>query len=149
MTIQWADGHQSAYDFELLRWNCPCAECAGEMGVPGKLATTSELNEDLLGDLAVAEHHDVGNPPDAIPLSQSRLLIDVDLGDLDFGMVDRELLENRRQHLARAAPIGVKVHDHRLVRENNLVLKCGGRNVNSFTHDSPFLGRTASRVTQT
>src|SRR2546427_5532960 len=34
MTIQWADGHQSAYDFELLRWNCPCAECAGEMGVP-------------------------------------------------------------------------------------------------------------------
>ena len=30
MTIQWADGHQSAYDFELLRWSCPCAECAGE-----------------------------------------------------------------------------------------------------------------------
>jgi DUF971 family protein len=48
MTIQWADGHQSAYDFELLRWNCPCAECAGEMGVPGKLATTSELQDDQI-----------------------------------------------------------------------------------------------------
>lgn len=46
LTIQWADGHQSAYDFELLRWRCPCAECAGEMGRPGTLATTSELTDD-------------------------------------------------------------------------------------------------------
>ena len=46
LTIQWADGHQSAYDFELLRWHCPCAECAGEMGRPGRLATTSELTDD-------------------------------------------------------------------------------------------------------
>jgi DUF971 family protein len=30
--------------FELLRWNCPCAECAGEGGVPGRLASTSELS---------------------------------------------------------------------------------------------------------
>jgi DUF971 family protein len=46
LTIQWADEHQSAYDFELLRWNCPCAECAGEAGLPGKLASTSELTDD-------------------------------------------------------------------------------------------------------
>jgi len=46
LTIQWADGHQSAYDFELLRWRCPCAECAGEGGLPGKLASTSELKDD-------------------------------------------------------------------------------------------------------
>ncbi len=46
LTIQWADGHQSAYDFELLRWRCPCAECAGEAGLPGKLASTSELTDE-------------------------------------------------------------------------------------------------------
>lgn len=46
LTIQWADGHQSAYDFEFLRWNCPCAECAGEAGLPGKLASTSELTDE-------------------------------------------------------------------------------------------------------
>ena len=46
LTIQWADGHQSAYDFELLRWKCPCAECAGEMGMPGKIASTVALRDD-------------------------------------------------------------------------------------------------------
>lgn len=46
LTIAWADGHQSVYDFEFLRWKCPCAECAGEGGVPGKLASTAELMDD-------------------------------------------------------------------------------------------------------
>lgn len=46
LTIAWADGHQSAYDFEFLRWNCPCAECAGEAGLPGRLASTTELRDD-------------------------------------------------------------------------------------------------------
>ena len=32
--------------FELLRWRCPCAECAGEAGLPGKLASTTELTDD-------------------------------------------------------------------------------------------------------
>jgi DUF971 family protein len=45
LLIDWADGHQSVYDFELLRWNCPCAECAGEAGLPGKLASTAELTD--------------------------------------------------------------------------------------------------------
>jgi len=46
MTISWADGHQSVYHFEMLRWNCPCAECAGEGGLPGKLASVTELSDD-------------------------------------------------------------------------------------------------------
>ena len=46
LTIQWADGHQSAYDFELLRWKCPCAECAGEAGLPGRMASTHELQDE-------------------------------------------------------------------------------------------------------
>jgi DUF971 family protein len=46
LTIQWADGHQSAYDFEMLRWKCPCAQCAGEGGLPGTLASVKELQDD-------------------------------------------------------------------------------------------------------
>ena len=29
MSIQWSDGHTSAYSFTLLRNACPCAECRG------------------------------------------------------------------------------------------------------------------------
>lgn len=33
--ILWSDGHNSTYDFDYLRWNCPCAFCHGEGGIPG------------------------------------------------------------------------------------------------------------------
>lgn len=29
MDVSWADKHQSAYSFSLLRHACPCAECRG------------------------------------------------------------------------------------------------------------------------
>jgi DUF971 family protein len=29
LTIQWEDGHLSAYPFSLLRYACPCAQCRG------------------------------------------------------------------------------------------------------------------------
>lgn len=41
--ISWGDGHSSAYPFDLLRWNCPCASCQGEMGRPGQLTYATEL----------------------------------------------------------------------------------------------------------
>lgn len=41
--ITWQDGHHSSFDFELLRWRCPCAICRGEGGMPGVLATTERL----------------------------------------------------------------------------------------------------------
>lgn len=41
--VRWADGHRSRYPFALLRWACPCAECRGEMGRPGTLASTTAL----------------------------------------------------------------------------------------------------------
>ncbi len=43
LLIRWADGHESAYDWEYLRWRCPCAVCVGEWGQPGMLATLTEL----------------------------------------------------------------------------------------------------------
>jgi len=37
LTIDWADGHRTAYDARSLRWLCPCAYCRGEAGMPGWL----------------------------------------------------------------------------------------------------------------
>jgi DUF971 family protein len=41
--IEWTDGHESIYDFERLRWSCPCATCRGEMGRPGLLDQVERL----------------------------------------------------------------------------------------------------------
>jgi DUF971 family protein len=32
VTIDWSDGHRSAYSCELLRDECPCATCTGAHG---------------------------------------------------------------------------------------------------------------------
>ena len=37
LLVRWADEHESGFDWEYLRWRCPCAECSGEGGVPGVL----------------------------------------------------------------------------------------------------------------
>jgi DUF971 family protein len=39
LLVRWSDGHESRFDWEYLRWRCPCAECSGEGGVPGVLAS--------------------------------------------------------------------------------------------------------------
>ncbi len=44
MQINWADGHESVYDFTYLRQECPCAACQpwkeglGPVGVKGETA---------------------------------------------------------------------------------------------------------------
>ena len=60
--IEWADGHETRYDFTTLRWLCPCAFCRGEMGQPGWLDSAPTLTEaqttlssmELVGSYAVA-----------------------------------------------------------------------------------------------
>lgn len=62
LTIDWADTHQSRYDFEALRWLCPCAYCRGEAGLPGWLDTRPTLTAEqtrmtdvqLVGQYAIA-----------------------------------------------------------------------------------------------
>ncbi len=44
--IDWADGHRTVYDFEALRWLCPCAYCRGEAGTPGWLDTDPTLSDE-------------------------------------------------------------------------------------------------------
>ena len=62
LAIEWADGHQTSYDFETLRWLCPCAYCRGEAGLPGWLDSKPTLTGEqtrmvdiaLVGQYAVA-----------------------------------------------------------------------------------------------
>jgi DUF971 family protein len=48
MDVAWEDGHRSRYSGEQLRWACPCAECRGEAGAPGRLAKVKSLAADEL-----------------------------------------------------------------------------------------------------
>ncbi|TAN32318.1 DUF971 domain-containing protein [bacterium] len=43
MDVSWEDGHRSSFSGEQLRWACPCAECRGEGGGPGRLARVKSL----------------------------------------------------------------------------------------------------------
>jgi DUF971 family protein len=64
LLIEWADGHQTTYAFEPLRWLCPCAYCRGEAGMPGwldsaptLLPTQTQLTDlHLVGNYAVSPH---------------------------------------------------------------------------------------------
>ena len=61
LLIEWADGHQTTYDFVTLRWLCPCAFCRGEMGMPGWLDSSPTLSEaqTTLTDLALVGQYAV------------------------------------------------------------------------------------------
>lgn len=48
MEIEWEDGRRTAYSGEQLRWACPCAECRGEAGAPGRLSRLKTLSPDEL-----------------------------------------------------------------------------------------------------
>jgi DUF971 family protein len=48
MEIEWEDGMRTTYSAERLRWACPCAECRGEAGSPGRLTRVKTLSPDEL-----------------------------------------------------------------------------------------------------
>jgi DUF971 family protein len=48
MEITWEGGHKSSYAADRLRWACPCAECRGEAGAPGRLSRLSRLPDEEL-----------------------------------------------------------------------------------------------------
>lgn len=43
LTIEWDDGATTRFEGRTLRWACPCAECRGELGEPGKLDRAEAL----------------------------------------------------------------------------------------------------------
>lgn len=48
MDVTWEDGRHTSYTGEQLRWACPCAECRGEAGAPGRLSRVKSLGADEL-----------------------------------------------------------------------------------------------------
>ncbi len=48
MEITWEDGTRTAYTGKQLRWACPCAECRGEGGSPGRLSRVKTLSDEEL-----------------------------------------------------------------------------------------------------
>ena len=62
LEIGWQDGHTTTFDFDALRWLCPCAYCRGEAGLPGWLDSAPTLTSEqtrmvdiqLVGSYAVA-----------------------------------------------------------------------------------------------
>ena len=72
LEIAWEDGSRTRHPGVQLRWACPCAECRGEAGLPGRLDRQNELAADelqvtdvtLVGQYALqlrfASGHDTG-----------------------------------------------------------------------------------------
>jgi DUF971 family protein len=48
LEIAWEDGERTRYPGRQLRWACPCAECRGEAGAPGRLDHLRELPDEEL-----------------------------------------------------------------------------------------------------
>jgi DUF971 family protein len=44
LSIEWSNGRTTRYPIEWLRWQCPCALCRGEMGIPGRLTQIDSLS---------------------------------------------------------------------------------------------------------
>ena len=86
MTIAWEDGNVSTYSGEQLRWACPCAECRGEAGAPGRLARVGNLPEDelrvqdvtLVGQYALQIRFDSGHATGLYTFSYLRSLAAAD-----------------------------------------------------------------------
>lgn len=62
LLIEWADGAVHRIPFEALRRACPCAECRGEMGRPGRFDISPELapGEDELADIHLVGGYAIG-----------------------------------------------------------------------------------------
>src|SRR5258708_18303412 len=44
LILTWSDEHESVHSWEVLRWACPSAWCAGEGGLPGMLQNKQRLS---------------------------------------------------------------------------------------------------------
>lgn len=48
VTIEWADGHRSSWDFRWLRLACPCATCHEDREKEGRLPGVAKAKPDAL-----------------------------------------------------------------------------------------------------
>src|SRR5262249_4143805 len=79
-------------------------------------------------DLAVLDQHQRRDLQDAVPGGSIRILVNVELDDLDLvAELARDLFKRRRDHAAGATPFGPKIHDHRFGRLQNIRFKTSVR----------------------
>src|SRR5580765_252512 len=100
-------------------------------------------------ELAVLEQHQRRNAADAELGRHVAIFVDVHLGDLQATVVVlRDLVEDRRNHLARAAPLGPVVDQHRLAGLQHVGVERGvGGVFDQFTaHGSSFCLHRSSWV---
>lgn len=62
LTVEWDDGATTRLDGRALRWSCPCAECRGELGEPGRLdvAETLAPDEECVRDVWLVGQYALG-----------------------------------------------------------------------------------------
>jgi DUF971 family protein len=83
MEITWEDGARTTYTAERLRWACPCAECRGEAGLPGRLSRVKSLSDEdlrikdvtLVGQYALQIAFDSGHATGLYTFSLLRRLV--------------------------------------------------------------------------
>src|SRR5262249_9044719 len=99
------------------------------------------------GHLAVLENHQRRDRLDAVLGRGLRVLIDVELDDLDLAVERaRDLFERRRDHAAGTAPFGPKIHNDRAGRLQHLGFESGVRNLANGHGKMPRCSATAPRV---
>src|SRR5438552_14667998 len=94
-------------------------------------------------DVAVLEEHQRRDSPDAELGRHALVLVDVDFRDLEAAFVLLgDLVQDRRDRLAGAAPLGPVIHQHRRVGLQDLWIKIViGHVLNCLTaHGSPLGG---------
>src|SRR3990170_7768563 len=69
--------------------------------------------------IATVEADQRGDPGDAVARGEPRLLVDVDLGYTNLGVLAGESLEHRSDHVTRTAPVRPEVDDQRPRRLRN------------------------------
>ena len=83
-----------------------------------------------VGGLAAFEQNHGRNRTDAIFDGGRRVLVDIQLDDLDLaGQLAREVFEVRRNRSARAAPLGPESAEHRFFGGQNFLAKIGVGNL--------------------
>src|ERR1700746_796715 len=94
----------------------------------------------LLDDLAAGEHVQRRDQHDPVLLRGLRVLLDVQLDHVDLvGVLLGDLLEDRGNHAARAAPLGPVVHDDRLAVLDDLGIESRIGHDLGYAHGSCFL----------
>ena len=80
--------------------------------------------------LAALENHQGRDAADAEFGRDVTVVVHIHLGDLKFALVSvGDFVQNRRDHFARATPLGPKVDHHRLAGLEHIGFKCGVGNV--------------------